>query len=323
MARPSKIKQAVTTALVDYLGLTKDETLLVITDEQLRDIGMEIYEVSKTLCAESIFLEMAARKFNGEEPPDAVAEIMKSVDAVISPTSKSLTHTKSKREASKLGVRIATMPGITKDTLIRCLSADPQKILETTELVAKRFQDVNNVRVKTEHGTDITLPIRRRRIMSSTGILKNIGDTGNLPSGEVFVAPVEDETNGVVVFDGSIGGIGLLSEPVRVEISKGYIKKIKGGKEAQLFQEMLKGVNNEKAFAVAEFGVGTNYAATLTGHILEDEKILGTIHIAFGNNLTMGGKIKVASHVDGLVMKPDVYFDKELVMSKGKLLIKE
>lgn len=323
MARPSKIKQAVTTALVDYLGLTKDETLLVITDEQLRDIGMEIYEVSKTLCAESIFLEMAARKFNGEEPPDAVAEIMKSVDAVISPTSKSLTHTKSKREASKLGVRIATMPGITKDTLIRCLSADPQKILETTELVAKRFQDVNNVRVKTELGTDITLPIRRRRIMSSTGILKNIGDTGNLPSGEVFVAPVEDETNGVVVFDGSIGGIGLLSEPVRVEISKGYIKKIKGGKEAQLFQEMLKGVNNEKAFAVAEFGVGTNYAATLTGHILEDEKILGTIHIAFGNNLTMGGKIKVASHVDGLVMKPDVYFDKELVMSKGKLLIKE
>jgi leucyl aminopeptidase (aminopeptidase T) len=126
-----------------------------------------------------------------------------------------------------------------------------------------------------------------------------------------------------VVFDGSIGGIGLLSEPVRVEISKGYIKKIKGGKEAQQFEEMLKGVHNEKAFAVAEFGMGTNYAATLTGQILEDEKILGTIHIAFGNNLTMGGKIKVASHVDGLVMKPDVYFDKELVMSKGKLLIKE
>ncbi|ROL61506.1 aminopeptidase [Bacteroidetes/Chlorobi group bacterium ChocPot_Mid] len=323
MARPSKIKQAVRTALVDYLGLTEDETLLVITDEHLRDIGMEIYETSKTLCAESIFLEMSARKFNGEEPPDAVAEIMKSVDAVISPTSKSLTHTKSKREASKLGVRIATMPGITRDTLIRCLSADPQKIMEVTELVAQKLHDVNNIRVKTELGTDITLPVRRRRIMSSTGILRNIGDTGNLPSGEVFMAPVEDETSGVVVFDGSIGGIGLLSEPVRVEISKGYIKKIKGGKEAQQFEEMLKGVHNEKAFAVAEFGMGTNYAATLTGQILEDEKILGTIHIAFGNNLTMGGKIKVASHVDGLVMKPDVYFDKELVMSKGKLLIKE
>ena len=62
MARPSKIKQAIRTALVDYLGLTEDETLLVITDEQLRDIGMEIYETSKDLCAESIFLEMLARK---------------------------------------------------------------------------------------------------------------------------------------------------------------------------------------------------------------------------------------------------------------------
>ncbi|MFH1050711.1 MAG: aminopeptidase [bacterium] len=322
MARPSKMKQAVKTALVDYLGLTEDETLLVITDENLRDIAMEFYETSKTLCAESIFLEMSARKFNGQEPPDAVAEIMKSVDAVISPTTKSLTHTKSKREASKLGVRIATMPGITKDTLLRCLSADPEKILDTTNKVYHKMRGVNIVHVKSALGTDITLPIRRRRILSSTGILKNIGESGNLPSGEVFVAPTEDETNGTIVFDGSIGGIGLLSEPVKVEIVSGYIKKISGGKEAQLFEEMLKGVHNEKAFAVAEFGIGTNYKATLTGDILEDEKILGTIHIAFGNNLTMGGKIKVSSHVDGLVMKPDVYFDKEKVMSEGKLLIK-
>jgi len=316
------MKQAIKTALVDYLGLTEDETLLVITDENYREIGLEIYETSREICSEAIFLEMPARKFNGEEPPDAVAEIMKSVDAVISPTSKSLTHTKSKREASKLGVRIATMPGITKDTLIRCLSADPKKILEVTDLVYNKLKGVNNVRVKTDKGTDITLPVRRRRILASTGILKNIGESGNLPSGEVFVAPTEDETNGTVIFDGSIGGIGLLQQPVKVEIVSGYIKKISGGKEAELFKAMLKGVNNEKAFAVAEFGMGTNYKAELTGDILEDEKILGTIHIAFGNNLTMGGKIKVASHVDGLVMNPDVYFDKEKVMSQGKLLIK-
>ena len=320
MARPSKMKQAVKTALVDYLGLTQDETLLVITDENLRDIGMEFYETSKTLCAETLLLEMPARKFNGEEPPDAVAETMKCVDAVISPTTKSLTHTKSKREASKLGVRIATMPGITKDTLIRCLSADPEKILETTNKVYQKMRGVNVIRVKSEAGTDIILPIRRR-IIASTGILKNIGESGNLPSGEVFVAPNEDESNGKVVFDGSIGGIGLLEEPVKVEIVAGYIKKITGGKEARLVEEMLRNVHNEKAFAVAEFGIGTNYKATLTGDILEDEKILGTIHIAFGNNLTMGGKIKVGIHVDALVKEPDVYFDKELVMSKGKLLI--
>ena len=48
--------------------------------------------------------------------------------------------------------------------------------------------------------------------------------------------------------------------------------------------------------------------------------MLGTIHIAFGNNITMGGKISVSSHLDGLVKEPDVYFDDELVMKKGKML---
>lgn len=44
---------------------------------------------------------------------------------------------------------------------------------------------------------------------------------------------------------------------------------------------------------MAEFGIGTNYKAKLVGLILEDEKVFGTIHIAFGNNLSMGGRISV------------------------------
>ena len=66
--------------------------------------------------------------------------------------------------------------------------------------------------------------------------------------------------------------------------------------------------------------VSVNYKAKLTGSILEDEKVLGTIHIAFGNNISMGGKIAVKLHVDGLVKKPTVYFDNYLVMDNGKLI---
>lgn len=321
MARPSKMQQATRAALVDYLGLTEDETLLIITDENLKKIAQEFYEVSKKLCSESILVEMSSHQSNGSEPPDAVAEIMKAVDAVICPTSKSLTHTKAKREASKLGVRIATMPGITQDMLIRCLGADAQEIIAISNSVFQKMKGTNEAYVETSIGTELTIPIKRRRITTSTGVLKNIGESGNLPSGEVFVAPIEDETYGTVVFDGSIAGIGLLSDHVKVEIKKGYIKNISGGKQAHQFEQMLMAVRNEKAFAVAEFGIGTNPKAIITGDILEDEKVLGTIHIAFGNNLSMGGKIKVSSHVDGVVTKPDVYFDKEQIMKKGKLLI--
>jgi leucyl aminopeptidase (aminopeptidase T) len=75
------------------------------------------------------------------------------------------------------------------------------------------------------------------------------------------------------------------------------------------------------ARTVAEFGIGTNDKATLTGVILEDEKVMGTIHIAFGDNKSMGGSVRVASHLDGLVKRPTVWFDDRIVMEDGTLLI--
>jgi len=55
--------------------------------------------------------------------------------------------------------------------------------------------------------------------------------------------------------------------------------------------------------------------------ILEDEKVMGTIHIAFGDNKSMGGSVRVASHLDGLVKNPTVWFDDRKIMESGKLLI--
>jgi hypothetical protein len=44
---------------------------------------------------------------------------------------------------------------------------------------------------------------------------------------------------------------------------------------------------------LAELGVGTNEQARLTGNVLEDEKILGTIHVAFGASAAIGGTVSV------------------------------
>ena len=111
-----------------------------------------------------------------------------------------------------------------------------------------------------------------------------------------------------------------MEKPITIKIEKGYAVSIEGGEQAKQLEEMMKKVGLD-AFAVGEFGMGTNYKAKLTGSILEDEKVFGTIHIAFGNNVTMGGNIKIHSHLDGLVKKPTIYFDDEMVMDKGKLVI--
>ncbi len=314
------LEDAARIALQEYLGLTSVETLLVLSDEPLREIGLVFFSVGKEIAYESFYAEIKPRKINGEEPPEPIANLMQEVDVVVCPMSKSITHTTSRIEASKLGVRIATMPGITEDMMLRCLSADADKILKTTKKVARRMEGVSTIRITTDLGTDITLPVKNRTIIQSTGILKKIGEYGNLPSGEVYLAPWEKQTNGVIVFDGSISGIGLLKDPIRVFVEDGLGVDFEGGEEAKQLYEMLRSVG-QQAFAIGEFGIGTNYKAQITGKILEDEKVLGTVHIAFGNNLTMGGKIKVKSHVDGIITKPNVYFDDQLVMKEGKLLI--
>ena len=77
----------------------------------------------------------------------------------------------------------------------------------------------------------------------------------------------------------------------------------------------------KKARNIAEFGIGTNDSARLSGILLEDEKVMGTVHLALGNNVTMGGSVNVPMHVDGVIKKPTVYLDGKLLMDKGKLLI--
>lgn len=315
-----ELKNASIKALKDYMGLKSEETLLIITDETEREIAYSLLEEGKKLCKEAFLVEMKSREINGQEPPQQIAELMKMVDVVICPTQKSLTHTDARREAVKYGVRVATMPGIKIETMVRCLNADAEKVIELTKKIAEALRKTSEIRVVTEKGTDITMPMKDRQILESTGVLRNKGESGNLPSGEVYLAPWEDKSNGKIVIDGSMAGIGMLETPIKIEVINGYAEKIEGGKEALKLTELLDKAGRE-ARAVAEFGIGTNYKAELIGEILEDEKVYGTIHIAFGNNKSMGGNISVGSHLDGLIKQPDVYFDGELIMQKGKLII--
>ncbi len=307
-------------ALRDYLGLKNEETLLIISDEGKREIGLALYEVGKSLCKESVYVEMKSREVNGQEPPTQIAELMKMFDVVVCPTTKSLTHTNARREAVKVGARVATMPGITKSTMVRCLSADAKKIVELTENVKSALENGKEIHVISKNGTDVKMNIDGRKILPSTGVLKNKGESGNLPSGEVYLAPLEGTTNGVIVFDGAVAGIGILKNLIKIFVKDGYAEKFVGKNEAKQLQKMLDKAGKDGR-AVAEFGIGTNYKAKITGHILEDEKVLGTIHIAFGNNISMGGMIDVPIHIDGLIKKPTVLVDDVVIMENGILLI--
>jgi leucyl aminopeptidase (aminopeptidase T) len=316
----AELLSASTVAIRDCMGAKPGERVLVVTDQPLRAIGFALQRAARDLGLDVLLVDMLPRRSNGEEPPPEVADLMKQADIVLCPTSKSLTHTDSRRAASLAGARIATLPGVTEDIMVRCMNADYDEIAARTFRLCERLEQTKVVRVTAPAGTDITMPIAGRKAHASSGLFREKGQWGNLPTGEAYLAPLEGLSQGVVVVDGSMAGVGLLGHPIRIAVEDGYATSITGGPEAEGLVALLE-PHGRDARTVAEFGIGTNDKATLIGIILEDEKVMGTIHVAFGDNKSMGGTVRVASHLDGLVRNPTVWFDDVKVMDSGRLLI--
>ena len=318
----TKLDKASVIAIKDCMGAKKNESILVISDELKREIGLSLFENAKSLGHKSLYVEMKSGRINGEEPPDAIADLMKRFDIVFCPTTKSLTHTDARRAASKKGVRVATFPGITKEIMIRGMNADYKKIAALSIKLKGILEKGKRVRITTQIGTDISFSIKGRKSIASKGLYHKKSESGNLPTGETFLAPVERTTNGVFIVDGSMAGLGLVKNAgLKIEVKNGYATKITGGAMAKKLNQMLDAVGKD-ARNIAEFGIGTNDSAKLNGVILEDEKVMGTVHIALGNNVSMGGSINVPIHLDGVMKKPTVYLDDKLLMKDGKLLVK-
>jgi leucyl aminopeptidase (aminopeptidase T) len=309
-------------AVKDCLRVQKGEKVLVVIDPELREIGEALLEAATSLEAEAMLLEMLPRTRNGEEPPDVVTAAMMKSDVVVAPTTMSLTHTAARRKACAEGARVATMPGILRETMIRCLNADYYAIAERTKRLTEMLTEAKTARVTAASGTDITLPLEGIDAIASTGLFHERGSFGNLPSGEAYMMPVEGGSSGLFVVDGSMAGIGDLAgkKPISIKVAKGFATEITGGPEADLLRKKLEAVG-PGAFNIAELGVGTNDAARIIGSILEDEKVMGTIHIALGNNMSMGGTIDVPIHLDGIIKSPSLELDGTKIMEKGKLLL--
>ncbi len=320
MTISSELRSAALIAVRDCMGLKQDERVLVVTDAPLRTIGYACHDAARDLGNEVCLVEMPPRVSNGQEPPAEVAWLMTQYDVVLCPTSKSLTHTDSRRAASARGVRVATLPGVTEAIMVRCMNADYHAIAERTFRLCDLMRPTRSIRVTAPAGTDITMPIAGREPHASSGLFREKGQWGNLPTGEAYLAPLEGLSNGVVVVDGSMAGVGMVDRPIRIVVKDGYATEITGGESAAKLVALLE-PHGLDARTVAEFGIGTNDKAILTGVILEDEKVMGTIHIAFGDNKSMGGSVRVASHLDGLITSPSVWFDDRLIMKDGGILV--
>ena len=310
------LEEAAEIVWTECMGVKEDETVLVIYDEPLKNVGKALYNKAVALQFHSQLLEMEPLTVHGQEPPRYVAEAMKEKDVVVIPTSKSLSHTKARKEASANNVRIATLPGVTDDIMKRTINVDYQTIKNRSETIAAVLTDADTAVITTEKGTDLTIALKGREALADFGIYHEKGDFGNLPAGEAYIAPLEGKSKGKLVVDGAIAGIGKLKDEVTIIVDKGMAIEIQNCPELGSVLD----AHGTKANNIAELGVGTNDKAQVVGNVLEDEKVMGTVHVALGNNVFFGGKVNVPVHLDCIILNPTLTVDGNLIIEKGTLL---
>lgn len=303
----------------ECLGVQAGEHVAVLHNPAQAAIAGALADAARTRGASVELLGFDTLSRHGEEPPAAVAETMLRADACFAATDTSLSHTRARLAARAQGARFASLPTVTEDIFRRAIPIDYGLMSGLGAAIAGLITRADSIRITSPQGTDVTLSVRGRDGRNDDGDLRARGAFGNLPAGEAYVAPVEIEGDGVVVFDGSVAGYGLLTEPMEVRLERGRLVSASGAAGAWLQATLDAGGAGGRS--VAELGIGTNAAATLSGVVLEDEKICGTAHIAFGSSAGIGGVVQSAVHVDSILLEPAIEIAGVTVARGGRLLI--
>jgi leucyl aminopeptidase (aminopeptidase T) len=313
------LDSAVRTVVRQCMGVTAGEEVLVICNPVTEEIGALMRIEAQGDGADATLAVISERESHAAEPPRPVAAAMAAADVVLAPTIQSLSHTAARKAASDAGVRIATLPGVTEEMLSRLMNGDLDEMRRRGWAIVSALNRGSQVRITCRHGSDLSFSIEGRDGIVDAGELTAKGAFGNLPCGEGFIAPVEGTAEGTLVVDGSIAAIGLVESPVRLTIEAGHLTGVTGDEGAKLMELLTP--HGPDGTNVAELGIGTNEEAILTGNILEDEKIFGTAHVAFGASAGIGGTVQVPVHLDVVVKEPTVEIDGEAILGGGELLI--
>lgn len=311
-------------AINTCLNVKKGEKVLIITDTEKEKIGEALFRVAEEVKSEAMIIKMLPRTRNAEEPPKPIAEIMKTVNVIIAPTLYSISHTQARKRANMKGARIATMPGITEKMMSSGgMTADFNEVKKSIKRVVKSLKG-KEAKITTKLGTNLTLSIKGRKWISDTGICHKRGNFINLPGGEIFIAPVEGSANGKLFIDGAM--VGKVDKPIKITIKDGFAVKFEGGEQAETLKKMYKDASKKisepnNVYNIAELGIGMNPKAKIIGNVLEDEKVLGTVHVAIGDNSTFGGKCKCGIHMDGIIKNPTLVVGKKTILENGKLIV--
>jgi len=311
--------KAARNALECVLEAKREERLVILCDHEKLDVGNAFATGALKLGLKTrlIPLKTEANVFRREipsqvmeiftrSPPNIYINLLRGIREE-TPFRIKLIQMETKERTARLG----HCPGVTLDMLtegaLALTTQEHRRMQDFAKTLIQKLSQTIKIEIVNPAGTCVSLSVEGRPFFTDTIIDWETMKWMNLPTGEVIVAPVEDSLEGKLVCDLAIGGIGPLKTPVELSVKEG---KVCDSSSKDL--DVLKRVQNsldtdELSDVVGEFAFGINPKARFTEEFLEAEKMLSTIHVAFGNNSDMPcGKNKSKNHMDFLVSKPTV-----------------
>ncbi|MEA2312469.1 MAG: hypothetical protein QOE28_2437, partial [Solirubrobacteraceae bacterium] len=207
--------------------------------------------------------------------------------------------------------------GITEDILARLMMCDFETLRRRSAALARLLTDADDAHIECPRGTDLRLDLSGRTGMVDDGDLSGERAFGNLPCGEGFTSPLAGEGRMVA---SSLAGIGLpQNDPALLTVEGGKLVAATEPEGERLLATLQ--AAGPEGTNLAELGIGTNERATLTGNVLEDEKILGSVHVAFGASAGIGGTVSVPVHLDCVILDPTLHIGGTLVLDGGRFVL--
>ncbi len=313
------------TVLRSCLEVREHENVLIVTDTETTDIAKAIYEASSEITSRVLLMMIPELDENGMEPPAPVADLMRRQDVIFILTTKSMTHTRARANASKEGARIASIPGVSPVSFATGgFTADHNAMATEISSMGSKLRRVREVRITTTLGTDLRFEPGSRWVLEDTGICTRPGQVTNLPAGRVFVMPKEGTGQGKIILDGSWEGDDLI-DPIQIIVKDGLLVSATGDPTSAdieaFFEASSQAMRAGKGHLVrtlSEFSFGMNPRAKRGLGLLEDQCWRGGAMFAFGNNVVLGGTASVHTSVRGLMTRPTVEVDGRPLVIDGK-----
>ncbi|MEO2068671.1 MAG: aminopeptidase [Desulfurobacteriaceae bacterium] len=360
-----KTKSAINNLYIENLCVSKEEKILILSDKIKERIGELLFSIGTKFTNYILHLTYEPTGRHGLEPPETVwrgtfgsefveelkkqglfekiqkkeltSEDEEKIKEILLETTSpntlpavliavnehSLSHTLFRKLCTNfLSMRFASMPLFEPFMFYTSMQADWNKVSKLSVYLANLLTNASGVHITCPLGTDLTFSIEGREGLADTGKLCTPGSFGNLPAGEAFIAPLEGTAEGIFVTN--YAPTRKLETPCKFFVKDGKVEKVEGDKELIEFLNSIF-LKEENAKNIAEFGIGTNEKAKMFDNILEAEKILGTCHIAIGDNSSFGGNVRANVHIDFLIEKPTITLkignSKKTIMENGKLIV--